>query len=84
MAAKAKNKGKRSGAPKVEEKNNFSPATIKQFCLEVKTEFFRIAWPNKKMTVGLAGIVVALTAVISAYLGTVDFVLGKIVSYILR
>ena len=39
MAAKAKNKGKRSGASKVEEKNNLSPATIKQFCLEVKAEF---------------------------------------------
>ena len=35
------------------------------------------------MTVGLAGIVVALTAVISVYLGTVDFALGKVVSYIL-
>lgn len=83
MAAKAKNKGKKSGASKVEEKQNFSPASIKQFCLEVKTEFFRIAWPNKKMTVGLAGIVVALTGVISIYLGTVDFTLGKVVAYFL-
>lgn len=84
MATKAKNKGKKNAVAKVEEKSSFSPASIKQFFLEVKTEFFRIAWPNKKMTVGLAGIVVALTGVISIYLGTVDFTLGKLVSYVLR
>ncbi len=83
MAAKAKNKGKKSGDSKIEEKSNFSPASIKRFFLEVRTEFFRIAWPGKKMTVGLAGIVVALTAVVSVYLGSVDFALGKLVSYIL-
>lgn len=83
MAAKTKNKGKKNAVAKVEEKQSFSPANIKQFFLEVKTEFFRIAWPNKKMTVGLAGIVVALTGVISIYLGTVDFTLGKLVSYVL-
>lgn len=83
MAAKAKNKVKKSGGSKVEEKKTFSPANIKQFCLDVKTEFFRIAWPDKKMTLGLAGIVVVLTAVISVYLGSVDFVIGKIVSYVL-
>ena len=83
MTAKAKNKVKKSGITKDEEKTNFSPANVKQFLLEVKTEFFRIAWPDKKMTLGLAGIVIVLSGVISIYLGSVDFVLGKIVSYVL-
>lgn len=83
MTAKAKNKVKKSVTIKDERKTNLSAANVKQFLLDVKTEFFRIAWPDKKMTLGLAGIVIVLSGVISVYLGSVDFVLGKIVSYVL-
>ncbi|CAG35840.1 preprotein translocase subunit SecE [Desulfotalea psychrophila] len=83
MAAKAKNKIKKSVNSKEKEDVKLSPAIVKQFFLDVKTEFFRIAWPDKKMTLGLAGIVVVLTGAISLYLGSVDFILGEIVSYVL-
>lgn len=83
MAAKAKNKSKKSNIAKADEKSQMSFASVKQFLLDVKTEFFRIAWPDKKMTLGLAGIVVVLASVVSLYLGSVDFILGKVVSYVL-
>ncbi|BHH84308.1 preprotein translocase subunit SecE [Desulforhopalus sp. 52FAK] len=82
MAAKGKSKG--SNAAAVEKKSPFSPAQIKNFVGEVKTEFLKIVWPDKKMTLGLTGVVVVLTVVISIYLGSVDLLLGKVVSSFLR
>ncbi len=61
----------------------FAPSQIKKFFAEVSVEFQKIVWPNKKMTLGLTGIVVVLSLVLSLYLGAVDMVLGKIVSHFL-
>jgi len=82
MAAKGKSKKNRN--VKVDEPSPYSPAQIKKFVAEVKVEFLKIVWPDKKMTLGLTGIVVALTVVISIYLGTVDLLLGKVVASVLR
>lgn len=62
----------------------FSPVQIRKFIEEVKVEFGKIVWPDKKMTVGLTGIVVVMTIIVSIYLGSVDLVIGKIVSGFLR
>ena len=80
----AKTKSKKNRIVKVEEPSPYSPAQIKKFVAEVKVEFLKIVWPDKKMTMGLTGIVVALTVVISIYLGAVDLLLGKVVASILR
>ncbi len=80
----AKGKSKKNRVIKVEEPSPYSPAQIKKFVAEVKVEFLKIVWPDKKMTLGLTGIVIALTVVISIYLGTVDLLLGKVVASILR
>ena len=69
---------------KSEKPSPFSPAQIKKFIEEVKVEFLKIVWPDKKMTLGLTGVVVVLTIVISIYLGTVDLLLGKAVASFLR
>lgn len=68
----------------VEEKSNFSPAQIKKFFDEVKVEFTKIVWPDKKVTFGLTGIVIVFSILASAYLGSVDLVLGKILDSFLR
>jgi preprotein translocase subunit SecE len=62
----------------------YSFSQIKKFVEEVKVEFLKIVWPDKKMTLGLTGVVVVLTVVISIYLGSVDLLLGKVVSSLLR
>ncbi len=79
-----KQKSKKNQAVKVKEPSPYSPAQIKKFIEEVKVEFLKIVWPDKKMTLGLTGVVVVLTVVISIYLGTVDLLLGKVVASILQ
>ncbi|MBU0943823.1 MAG: preprotein translocase subunit SecE [Proteobacteria bacterium] len=68
----------------VEEKNNFSPAQIKKFFDEVKVEFTKIVWPDKKVTFSLTGIVIVFSILASAYLGSVDLLLGKLLDSFLR
>ncbi len=82
MAKKAKSK--KDAVAKKEEKSPYSPAEIKKFINEVQVEFTKIVWPDKKVTLGLTGIVVVLTIVVATYLGTVDLLLGKLVSMLLR
>lgn len=62
----------------------YSPAAIRQFSQEVTAEFKKIVWPDRKVTMGLSGFVILLTVVLSLYLGTVDFILGKLVSLVLQ
>jgi len=79
MANPKKNKGK--GAP-VEKK--FTLETAKVFSNEVKAEFNKIAWPDKKHTMGSTGVVIVLVMLISFYLGAVDLVLGKLIGLVLK
>jgi len=79
-----KAKEKKPVADSVEAVSPYSPAQIKKFVLEVKAEFGKIVWPDKKMTLGLTGIVVVMAMVLSFYLGSIDLVIGKIVSSLLR
>lgn len=84
MAMAASIKSKKTNSLKTEEPSPFSPAEIKKFVEEVKAEFLKIVWPDKKMTLGLTGIVVVLTVVLSLYLGSVDLLLGKLLGLFLR
>mgnify|MGYP006297920431 CR=1 FL=1 len=83
MAGKAKEK-KADGNAATKQSSPFTPAQIKKFVGEVQSEFTKVVWPDKKVTLGLTGMVVLLAIVVSAYLGTVDVLLGKLVSAILR
>ncbi len=67
-----------------EKKSSFSPAQIKTFIDEVKVEFTKIVWPDKKVTFGLTGVVIVFSILASVYLGSVDILLGKLIDSILR
>jgi preprotein translocase subunit SecE len=67
-----------------EKKSSFSPAQIRTFVDEVKVEFTKIVWPDRKVTMGLTGVVIVFSIMVSAYLGSVDMVLGKLIDSILR
>ncbi len=82
MAKKAKT-GKKQQIES-EKKSSFSPAEIRTFVDEVKVEFTKIVWPDRKTTLGLTGVVIFFSILASAYLGSVDMVLGKIIDSILR
>ena len=77
-------KAKKSQATAIQQASRFSPAAISQFVQEVKAEFSKIVWPEKKVVIGMTGFVVVLVIIISLYLGTVDLLLGKLVSYIIK
>jgi len=88
----SKNKGQKSKGKKlgkqdnvqVTERSPFSPTAIRDFIHEVQAEFKKIVWPDKKVTVGLTGFVLILVIVISLFLGSVDLLLGKLVSSVLQ
>ncbi len=67
-----------------EKKSPFSPSQIRIFIDEVKVEFTKIVWPDRKTTLGLTGIVIVFSILASAYLGSVDLILGKIIDSVLR
>jgi preprotein translocase subunit SecE len=80
----ANTKSKKNSVVKSDKPSPYSPAQIKKFIEEVKVEFLKIVWPDKKMTLGLTGVVVVLTVVLSIYLGSVDLLLGRIIASFLR
>jgi preprotein translocase subunit SecE len=67
-----------------EEKSYLSLSGIREFILEVQSEFRKIVWPEKKTTAGLTGFVILLVVVISLYLGSIDLLIGKLVSTVLH
>jgi preprotein translocase subunit SecE len=81
---KKKSSGKGKQVEKKPEKSPFAPSSIQQFYHEVVAEFKKIVWPDRKVTLGLSGFVILLTVVLSLYLGSVDFVLGRLVSMVLQ
>ena len=67
-----------------EKRSPFSPAQIRIFIDEVKVEFTKIVWPDKKTTMSLTGVVIVFSILASLYLGSVDMILGKLIDSVLR
>ncbi len=61
-----------------------APARFIQFLKDVRVEFDKISWSNRKETITLTVATLSLTFFISAYLGLVDIVLSKIVGYLIN
>ena len=85
----ATKKGTRSSknkpvAPEQPTGKSFSLTRAKDFAAEVKSEFRKIVWPDKKVTMSSTGVVIVLVFLVSVYLGAVDLFIGKLVSYILK
>ena len=85
---KKKNKSKGSSGRQQEvvkpKKSPYAPSSIRDFYYEVVAEFKKIVWPDRKVTLGLTGFVILLTVVLSLYLGSVDLILGNLVSMVLN
>jgi len=74
----------RKGEMDEREMSRFDLASVKEFSAEVRTEFGKVAWPDKKHTAGSTFVVLILVTMMSFYLGAVDFIIGKIISTIIR
>ena len=75
---------KKTSSGKNVEKKGYGPLQIKQFGVEVKNEFNKIAWPNKKHTLGSTVVVTVFVTLIALYLGAVDLLLGKLIGLIFK
>ena len=86
MAAKKGDRSSKNKAVAVDEAavQKISLARIKEFAGEVKSEFKKIVWPDRKVTIGSTGVVLVLVFLVSVYLGAVDLFIGKLISYILK
>ena len=56
----------------------------KLFLEDVKTEMGKVTWPTRKETIATSWVVIAIIVLISLYLGTCDFILAKLIRFILR
>ena len=52
--------------------------TSVQFLREVRVELKKVAWPNRKQTMGTTIVVIGLVLFFSMYLGIVDIILSNI------
>ena len=55
-----------------------------EFVREVVAEFRKVAWPSRQELINSTVVVIAVTVVVSLFLGAVDVVLARIVERILR
>jgi preprotein translocase subunit SecE len=56
---------------------------VSGFFQEFKTEMKKVTWPGRKDTISSTAVVIVTVLVIVAFLGLVDFALGKVVQSIL-
>ena len=57
---------------------------VKQYLQEVRAEFDKITWPNRKETVSMTIAVMVISIFFAAYLGLVDMSLSKLVGIIIK
>ena len=57
---------------------------IPVFVGEVRAELVKVAWPTRKELIGATTIMVLVTAILTAYISILDFVLSKAVSVVLK
>jgi preprotein translocase subunit SecE len=56
---------------------------IIQFIKEAKVELKKVTWPTPKQTLASTAVVIIIVFIVSIYLGIVDFVLAKLVKFVL-
>ncbi len=76
-----KKKGKTAPQEEAVE-TKFQLATVREFAVDVQTEFGKIVWPDKKHTMGSTVVVTIMVMLISFYLGAVDLILGWMIGFL--
>ena len=54
-----------------------------RFLSEAKMELKRVTWPTPKQTMASTTVVIVIVFIISIYLGIIDYVLARLVKFIL-
>jgi preprotein translocase subunit SecE len=67
----------------IKEKVKVIIQNVTQFLKDAKVELKKVTWPTPKQTMASTAVVIIIVFIVSIYLGLVDFVLAKLVKYIL-
>ena len=54
-----------------------------RFLSEAKMELKRVTWPTPKQTMASTTVVIVIVFIISIYLGIIDYILARLVKFIL-
>ena len=57
---------------------------VKNFIGAVGAEFKRISWPSRRQLMVSSALVLFVTFLLAAYLGIVDYIILKVINFILR
>lgn len=57
---------------------------IKLFLLESREEFKRVNWPTREEAIRMVFVVIAISAVVAAFLGAMDFIFISILERVLK
>jgi len=57
---------------------------VPDFFSQVKAELLKVSWPSRKDLVGASAVVVVATALLTAYIGALDFLLTRIVTLVMK
>lgn len=63
--------------------NKSFPVKTKNFSKSVVSELQKVKWPNRSQVISLTGVVIAVVAIIGAYLGGLDFVFSTFINWFL-
>jgi len=67
----------------IKEKGKVIIQNVTQFLKEAKVELKKVTWPTPKQTVASTSVVIIIVFIVAIYLGIVDFVLAKLVKFVL-
>jgi preprotein translocase subunit SecE len=67
----------------IKEKVKVIIQNVTQFLKEAKVELKKVTWPTPKQTLASTAVVIIIVFIVSIYLGIVDFVLAKLVKFVL-
>ncbi len=59
-------------------------AKIKKFLTEVRLELSKVSWSTRKQLAGATGVVVALTLILTVYIGIVDLGLSRLLTFLIQ
>ena len=54
------------------------------FLKEVRSELAKVVWPTRQETIKLTAVVVGVSLAVGIFLGTIDFILTKVMELIIR
>ncbi|MDP2938792.1 MAG: preprotein translocase subunit SecE [Candidatus Omnitrophota bacterium] len=57
---------------------------IKKFLIEVRLELTKVSWSTRKELITSTWVVIATTGFLAVFIGTVDFVLSKFLSLLIK